>query len=60
MRSVVLLLIQRALITPLRIFRQRSLLPSQVNFALITKAHPTLSGVFLCFIGLANAQVAES
>ena len=51
MLSVVLLPIQRALITLLRIFRQRSLLPSEANFVQITQIHPAFSGVFYCLIG---------
>ena len=55
MLSAVLLLIQRALITPLRIFPQRSLLLLEADFAPIFKIHPTFSGVFYCLIGLAIA-----
>ena len=51
MLSIVLLLIQRALITRLHIFHQRSLLPSDVNFASIIKTLPAFSGVFYCLIG---------
>jgi len=51
MLSVVLLLIQRALITPLRIFPQRSLLQLEANFVQITQIHPAFSGVFYCLIG---------
>ncbi len=49
MLSAVLLLIQRALITPLRIFPQRSLLLLEADFAPIFKIHSAFSGVFLLF-----------
>ena len=55
MLSAVLLLIQRALITPLLIFPQRSLLLLEADFAPIFKIHPAFSGVFYCLIGLAIA-----
>ena len=51
MLSVVLLPIQRALIILLRIFRQRSLLPSEANLVQITQIRPAFSGVFYCLIG---------
>ena len=47
MLSVVLLPIQRALITPLRIFHQRSLLPSEANFVRSLKFTPLSVGFFI-------------
>ena len=55
MLSAVLLLIQRALITPLLIFPQRSLLRLEADFVPIFKMLPAFSGVFYCLIGLAIA-----
>ena len=52
MLSVVLLPIQTALITPLRIYRQRNLLPLGVSFALIASITPAFSGVFYCYLFL--------
>ena len=52
MLSVVLLPIQRALITPLRIYRPRNLLRLDVSFALIAEINPAFSGVFYCYLFL--------
>ena len=57
MLSVVLLPIQRASITPLRTFLQRSLLPSAVNFVSISENHPAISGVF-CLLNSASPEAA--
>jgi hypothetical protein len=61
MLSVVLLPIQRALITPPRIFRLRSLLLWRVNVALIVVIHPVDTGFFIVLEDLiSSVRLARS